>query len=108
MLEMSLKTYARRLVFPSLLERGLWRAEQHRVFGPLFPELARLSQLMNTIPAGSLEPRVSEDFALDAFDLDPGSFGGLAGAFEALSDSLDSGDGGDGGGSDGGDGGGGD
>src|SRR5262245_66658622 len=36
MLEMPLKTYARRVVFPSLLERGLWRAEQHRVFG-LFP-----------------------------------------------------------------------
>src|SRR5262245_56701977 len=164
MLEMPLKTYARRVVFPSLLERGLWRAEQHRVFGlfprttyvettsgaaarieldhlmrmakpdladtvvrdpkqalvlvgtlgaavllmdPLFPELARVSQLMNAMPAGSLELRVSEDFALDAFDLDPGTFGGLAGAFEALSDSLDSGDGGDGGGSDGGDGGGG-
>ncbi|HTY80316.1 MAG TPA: hypothetical protein VMI34_20985 [Candidatus Bathyarchaeia archaeon] len=160
-LETPLKTYARRVVIPSLLERGLWRSEEHRVLGlfprttyvetpsgaaaraeldhlmgmaerdladavardpkqalllvgtlgaavllmdPLFPVLALLGQQLGPITPGSLELRVSGDFNFDASDLDAGSFGSLAGAFDTLSDSLD---GGDGGGSDGGDGGGG-
>ena len=77
---------------------------------PLFPELARLGEMLNAgigdaLAIGSVELRLSSDLDLGAFDLDLGSLDSLGGAFDALSDL---GDGGDGGGGDGGDGGGGD
>lgn len=71
-LEMPLKTYARRVVIPSLLERGLWRSEEHRVLG-LFPRTTYVETPRGAAARAELDrlTRVAERDLADAVARDP-------------------------------------